>query len=106
MINQNDHPKYIAYENTHNALKLYQNTRSEYVKLRSFTVGTVKQTMHQDICDMALTNKATLILLPFRNKRLDILAGTEIVRHDYGMQPVNSRVLASQFTLLINWNSR
>jgi len=76
------------------------------VKLRSFTVGTVKQTMHQDICDMALSNKATLILLPFRNKRLDKLAGTEIVRHDYGMQPVNSRVLASQFTLLINWNSR
>ncbi|CAK7330405.1 unnamed protein product [Dovyalis caffra] len=88
-------PKYIDYKNIHNALKLYQKTRCDFVKLRSFTVATVKRTMHQDICDLALTYKATLILLPFHNKRLDNLAGSEIVRHAYGMQSINSRVLAN-----------
>ncbi|KAJ6985069.1 cation/H(+) antiporter 24 [Populus alba x Populus x berolinensis] len=88
-------PKYINYKKIHNALKLYQKPRSEYVKLRSYTVATVKRTMHQDICDLALTYKATLILLPFCSKRLDNLAGSEIVRHVYGKQSINSRVLAN-----------
>ncbi|KAF9675724.1 hypothetical protein SADUNF_Sadunf09G0062600 [Salix dunnii] len=88
-------PKYINYKNIHDALKLYQNPITEYVKLHSYTVATVKRTMQHDICNLALKYKATLILLPFCNKRVGNLAGSELVRHVYGKQSINSRVLAN-----------
>lgn len=55
----------------HNALKFYQETRSECVKLNSYTIVTPRRTMYQDICEHALLNKSTIIILPF-SRDLDL----------------------------------
>ncbi|XP_050216332.1 cation/H(+) antiporter 24-like [Mercurialis annua] len=78
---QNEGPSKDAdHETIHNALKSYQEARKDSVQLHFCTAFTVKRTMYQDICKLALLNKASLIILPFEQGQLKILAGTEIVR--------------------------
>ena len=48
------------------------------------------KSLYQDICKLALLNKASLIILRFEKGRLETLAGTEIVRHGHGMQSINN----------------
>ncbi|KDP45750.1 hypothetical protein JCGZ_17357 [Jatropha curcas] len=81
-------------ETIQNALRLYQEARDEFVKIHFYTAITVKRTMYQDICELAMLNKASLIILPFGKGKLDTLAGTEIVRHGHGMQSISSKVIA------------
>lgn len=86
--------KYAVSQTIHNALKLYQESKGDYVKLFNFTAIAPNRTMYQDICELALSKKATLIILPFHKECLDTLGGTltEMVRH--GVRNVNENILA------------
>ncbi|XP_030464242.1 cation/H(+) antiporter 24-like [Syzygium oleosum] len=57
--------KYAIYETIHQAMKLYQESKSECISYHAYTAMSPKQTMFRDICELALINKATLILLPY-----------------------------------------
>lgn len=81
------------YDTIHNALMSYQETRDELVHFDEFTTVSPMRTMYQDICELALVNKATLIVLPFHKESLDAAPGTEFVRQ--GVQSVNLNVLAT-----------
>ncbi|GMH12781.1 hypothetical protein Nepgr_014622 [Nepenthes gracilis] len=78
-------------EAIHNALKLYEETQSEYIKVHFFTAVAAQRTMYQDICELALLKKASLIILPFHKKCLNSLGVSELVR--LGVQCVNSNCL-------------
>ncbi|PKI58459.1 cation/H(+) antiporter 24 isoform X2 [Punica granatum] len=80
------------YDTIHNALMLYQETRGEFVHVEEFTTVSPMRTMYQDICELALGNKASLVILPFHKESLDG-PGTEFVRQ--GVQSVNLKVLAT-----------
>lgn len=57
--------KYAIYETIHQAMKLYQESKSECIRYRAYTAMSPKRTMYRDICELALINRATLILLPY-----------------------------------------
>ncbi|KAK9279253.1 hypothetical protein L1049_012931 [Liquidambar formosana] len=78
----------------HNALKIYEETKENLVKIHLYTTVSPRRSMYQDICELALVNKATLIILPFHKESLDSHrnGGTQTVRQR--MQSVNSNVLA------------
>lgn len=57
--------KYTASDSIHNALKLYEEARSELVKLHTYTAVAPKRSMNQDICELSLIKKANLIILPY-----------------------------------------
>lgn len=80
------------YDTIHNALTLYQETQGEFVHFDEFTTVSPMRTMYQDICELALVNKASLIILPFHKESLDA-SGTQFVRQ--GVQSVNLNVLAT-----------
>lgn len=84
--------KYTNSETIHTGLKVFQSNKSDVVKLRTYTAWTAKRTMYQDLCKLALLNKAVLILLPFNKERSeDIASTTELVRG--GVQPINLNIL-------------
>ncbi|CAL9244084.1 unnamed protein product [Arabidopsis halleri] len=74
------------------AFKLYQEKRSECVKMHAYTANASKHHMYQDICGVALTKKTAFILLPYQKERLQDAALTEL--RDSGMLSVNADVLA------------
>ncbi|XVF05812.1 hypothetical protein REPUB_Repub05bG0205200 [Reevesia pubescens] len=78
-------------ETIHNALKLYQECRDEFVKLHLFTASTAKRTMYQDICKLALTSKATIIILPLEKERNGEIATTK--HWGGGQRSLNTQVL-------------
>ncbi|XP_059429339.1 cation/H(+) antiporter 24-like [Corylus avellana] len=80
--------QYSAYETIHNALRLYQASRRDFLKLHTFTAVAPKRSMYQDICKLAVANKATLIILPYHNDRLEHLGGSWV-----GVRYVNLNVL-------------
>ncbi|CAN6559274.1 unnamed protein product [Malus baccata var. baccata] len=86
--------KYAVCHTIHNVLQQYQETKGECVRLHPFTAIVPNRTMYQDICDLALVKKATIIILPFHKECLDTAGRqlTGIVRH--GVGSVNSNVLA------------
>ncbi|KAG6680954.1 cation/H(+) antiporter 24-like [Carya illinoinensis] len=84
--------KYAAYDTIFKALTLYQRSRSDFVKLHSFTAVSPKLSMYQDICKLALENKAALIILPFHKERWEELGGIELVRAG-AVRSVNFSVL-------------
>lgn len=84
--------KYGDSDTMLNALKLYEEIRCRLVKIHAFTAVAPTRTMYQDICELALLNKATLIILPFNKERLEKIGGTELVR--VGVGSVNASVLS------------
>ncbi|XP_021810580.1 cation/H(+) antiporter 24 [Prunus avium] len=91
---QEDHDsKYAVSHTIHNAWKNYQESKGECIEIHPFTAIVPNRTMYQDICDLALVKKATLIILPFHKECLDTLGGklTELVR--LGVRSVNSNVI-------------
>ncbi|KAL3752481.1 hypothetical protein ACJRO7_013179 [Eucalyptus globulus] len=56
---------YAIYETIHQAMKVYQESKSECISYKAYTAMSPKRTMFRDICELALINKATLILLPY-----------------------------------------
>ncbi|PON85848.1 DNA-directed DNA polymerase [Trema orientale] len=89
--------QYGACLTIHNALGFYQETRSECVKLQSYTAVTPRRTMYQDICEQALLHKSTLILLPFADD-VAVDGGAAAVAggsdRRSGVRSVNSLVLS------------
>uniref|UniRef100_A0A2C9U316 Uncharacterized protein n=1 Tax=Manihot esculenta TaxID=3983 RepID=A0A2C9U316_MANES len=85
--------KYTEHESIYKAFKIYQEPRDEFVKLHFFTAFAARRTMYQDICALALSNRSSLIILPFEKGKIDALSGTEIVRHGHGLQSINSNVI-------------
>ncbi|CAK9164148.1 unnamed protein product [Ilex paraguariensis] len=86
--NQEQAFQHTSFNSIHNALRLFQESKGEVVKIHSFTSVSPKRSMYQDICELALDKKASLIILPFHKE----LGRTEMVRQ--GVQSVNSNVLA------------
>lgn len=74
-----------------NALKRFQESRAEYVYIHSYTAVSPRRTMYQDICELALEQKATFIILPFHKELYDTRGGTQLLRR--GVQSLNSKVL-------------
>ncbi|VFQ71790.1 unnamed protein product [Cuscuta campestris] len=71
-----------------NALKLFEEGR-ENIRIHPFTSVSPKRSMYQDICELALTKKTSLIILPIRAGS----GGGDVVVSD-GYQSVNSSVLS------------
>ncbi|XP_073133569.1 cation/H(+) antiporter 24-like [Henckelia pumila] len=81
------HPMFIDHENTepiassaqynsiHNALKISQEA-NEYIKIHSYTIIAPIRCMYQDICGLALSKKACLIILPLHRQALHDLDAT------------------------------
>ncbi|XP_075521880.1 cation/H(+) antiporter 24-like [Primulina tabacum] len=83
------HPMFIDHENTehiassahynsiHNALKISQQARgNEHIKIHSYTMIAPIRCMYQDICGLALSKKACLIILPLHRQALHDVDGT------------------------------
>ncbi|GAB4860255.1 hypothetical protein Ancab_011736 [Ancistrocladus abbreviatus] len=78
-------------EAIHHALNLYEESRSDCIRVQFFTSVTPQRTMYQDICELALVKKASLIILPFHMKNLNSLGVAGEVRP--GMLSVNLNCL-------------
>ena len=61
-------PPIYQWTNTVNTLESYQQLKSEFVKIQFFTAVAPKQSMFQNICELALEQEASLIILPFMNR--------------------------------------
>lgn len=83
--------KYVDDYAVNNALKLYQETRHEFVKLHAYTTVAPMRTMYRDICELAMVNKTAFIILPFQRETAGGVAGTQLI--DSGLRSVNSDVL-------------
>ncbi|XP_065848277.1 cation/H(+) antiporter 24-like [Euphorbia lathyris] len=95
LINHDDPDKPMKdpeCEIINNSLRLYQDARKHFVRLHFYTAMTVKRTMYQDICKLALVNKAALIIVPFEKGSLNHGGGTEIVGHE-GVQSLCTNVI-------------
>ncbi|XP_020550589.1 cation/H(+) antiporter 24 [Sesamum indicum] len=75
----------------HNALKIFQETRGEFIKIYPFTAITIKRSMYQNICELALCKHACLIIVPFHKKLTDNHSGTRTLKQ---VQSVSSNVLS------------
>lgn len=78
-------------ESIHNALKIYEEPRSEYMSVHFLTSVAALRTMYQDICEMSLIKKASFIILPFHKKSMVALTGPGTVRT--GVQSINYNCL-------------
>ncbi|KAK7333169.1 hypothetical protein VNO80_29934 [Phaseolus coccineus] len=75
-------PSYQWY-NTIHVLERHQQLQGAFMKLHFFTAVTPKNTMFRDICELAIEQEASLIILPFN---LDVV-------HNHAVKEVNSQVL-------------
>lgn len=81
-----------SFSSIHNALKIFQGARGECIKMHSYTAITSKRSMYQDICELALSKQACLIILPLHKRISDTLKETKTVKQ--GFQSMSSNVLA------------
>ncbi|KAL2899238.1 Cation/H(+) antiporter 24 [Bienertia sinuspersici] len=58
-------------EAVHNAIKLYEEVRTDCITMNYYTSVTPQRTMYQDICEIALLNKVGFIILPFHKKCIE-----------------------------------
>ncbi|KAL8531223.1 hypothetical protein ACS0TY_008013 [Phlomoides rotata] len=63
--NEETVPNQCTSSSIHNALKNFQEARDESIKIFSYTTITSRKSMYQDICGLALSKKACLIILPY-----------------------------------------
>ncbi|KAH6814502.1 hypothetical protein C2S51_023520 [Perilla frutescens var. frutescens] len=79
------------YSSVHNALKIFGESRGEHIRIHSYTAMTSKRSMHQDICELALSKQACLIIILIPKKVADNLKGTKAGKQ--GSQSLSSNVL-------------
>lgn len=84
---------YTSSNPIHNALKFSHDTEGEYVEIHRFTSVSPKKSMYQDICELALTKKASLIILPFHKDWLDMENNIQGVATHKKVQTINLNVL-------------
>ncbi|KAL8055890.1 hypothetical protein ABFX02_04G084500 [Erythranthe guttata] len=53
------------FSSIQHALRIFQETRGECLKISSYTTITSKKSMYQDICELALSKKACMIIVLF-----------------------------------------
>ncbi|RDY04398.1 Cation/H(+) antiporter 24, partial [Mucuna pruriens] len=58
-------PSIYQWTNTMNIIQHHQQLQGMHMKIRFFTSVSPKQSMFQDVCELALEQKASLIILPF-----------------------------------------
>ncbi|XP_031271795.1 cation/H(+) antiporter 24-like [Pistacia vera] len=91
--NEHDPAKYTHQDTILDALKLYQESRSTAeIKFHTFTTMAPMRSMYQDICELAMENKASIIILPFHNDCPGNVGGTEVI-HNREVHSVNLEVL-------------
>ncbi|PNY11456.1 cation H(+) antiporter 25-like protein [Trifolium pratense] len=61
-------PPIYQWTHTINVLGSFQHIRREFMKIQFFTAVAPKQSMFQNICELALEQEASLIILPFMNR--------------------------------------
>ncbi|KAK7387270.1 hypothetical protein VNO78_27940 [Psophocarpus tetragonolobus] len=76
-------PPMYEWTSTIDILEKHQKLKGMFMKLRFFTAVAPKQSMFRDICEIALEQEASLIILPF------ISADVQ----DHAVKTVNSQVL-------------
>lgn len=79
------------FSSVHNALKIFGEARGEYVRIHSYTAIAPKRSMHQDICELALSKQACLIIIMIPQRVADNLKGTPARKQ--GSQSLSSHVL-------------
>lgn len=80
----------------HNAFKIYQETKGlDVIKVYPFTAVSPQRSMYQDICKLALVNKATLIILPFDKGNLLQSLNWDVLAH----APCSVAILVDKFHL-------
>ncbi|KAJ7963905.1 Cation/H(+) antiporter like [Quillaja saponaria] len=73
-----------------NALKQYEHHNEGYASVQSFTSMTVYETMHDDVCQIAVNRRATIVIVPFHRK-FGIDGGIESLNR--AVQDMNIRIL-------------
>ena len=76
-------PPIYQWTNTINVLEHHQELKGMSMQLHFFTSVAPKQSMFRDICELALEQEASLIILPFDSADV----------HDHAARAVNSQVL-------------
>ncbi|KAL8525798.1 hypothetical protein ACS0TY_015152 [Phlomoides rotata] len=85
--------KQCKFSSVHTALKIFQDARGEYIKMHSYTAIAYKRSMYQDICELALSKQACLIILPLHKTMSESMNVTkEIIKQS--SQSISSNVLA------------
>ncbi|KAF7816170.1 cation/H(+) antiporter 24-like [Senna tora] len=80
-----------------NALTFFQELNgSDSVKLRFFTAVTSKQTMYQDICELALLRKAAFIVVPFRRGDITMNVIRNVASHVLTHAPCSVGILVDR----------
>ncbi|CAI0399731.1 unnamed protein product [Linum tenue] len=69
--------KYANSYSIHNSLRFYQESKRDLIQLHSFTAIIPKRTTYQDVCEMALTRKSALIIIPFHKKWVETMPDAE-----------------------------
>ncbi|PIM98431.1 putative K+/H+-antiporter [Handroanthus impetiginosus] len=80
------------FSSVNNALRMFQEVRGEFIKIHSYTAISPKRSMYQDICELALSRQACLIILPLHKNITDNL--NTVVTTKQSFQSVSSSVLA------------
>ncbi|KAL9320097.1 hypothetical protein ACSQ67_011936 [Phaseolus vulgaris] len=75
-------PPSYQWDNTIHVLERHQELKGAFMKLHFFTTVTPKNAMFGDICELAIEQEASLIILPFN---LDVV-------HNHAVKTVNSQL--------------
>ncbi|KAL8253676.1 hypothetical protein R6Q59_031897 [Mikania micrantha] len=59
-----------------------QETRRDVIKVHSLTSVAPKRSMYQDVCELALNKKTSLIVLPFNTSPMASMAGSDMVQNN------------------------
>ncbi|XP_071690648.1 cation/H(+) antiporter 24 [Rutidosis leptorrhynchoides] len=78
----NDKDDIDENEATHKAFHGIQEMRRDIVKIHSFTSVAPKRSMYQDVCELALNKKTSLIILPYSLSSIGSLAGSDMVQNN------------------------
>ncbi|XP_017233612.2 cation/H(+) antiporter 24 [Daucus carota subsp. sativus] len=93
--NQEHNFNYTSANPIHNALKSSHDSMCGFIKIHPFTSVSPKRSMYQDICELALLKKSSLILLPYNKdllKTQSSIEGGDQIKH---VNPsINSNILA------------
>lgn len=66
----------------HEALKKYQEARDDdCINIYSYTAITSKRSMYQDVCQLALSNKASLVVVPATMKQVFQSLNSDVLLH-------------------------
>ncbi|KAI3670213.1 hypothetical protein L1987_88031 [Smallanthus sonchifolius] len=66
----------------HKAFQGIQEAKRDVIKVHSFTSVAPKRSMYQDVCELALNKKSSLIILPFNMSPLASMAGSDMVQNN------------------------